>query len=172
MRIGPHAAEGEFDRMRLAGDRGETLSQGSHDRALTLIFRRHLARRAREGGIAGDAIEVFDRDRQALHRAEVHVGGEGGVGDRCLRAQRFRIPGFIDVQRFTMRGVVFDRALGKADGGYFAAAQVCLQVFDGSCAQLGRCRHRIAPFCCSRLGAYGAEFAEGSIGFLGPRHSW
>ena len=38
MRIGPHAAEGEFDRMRLAGDGGETVSLESYRGKVVLMY--------------------------------------------------------------------------------------------------------------------------------------
>ena len=138
MGVGADAAESEFDRMRLAGDCRQPVPQRGDHGSFRLPFLRQLLGRAGECRIARDAVKVLDRYGQSLKRTEVEFRGEGGVRDLRLGFQRFRLPGLVGLEGRVVFFVIFDHALGDAEGGDAARSQRVRQGLD---RQFGEIRY-------------------------------
>src|SRR5690606_18065152 len=60
-----------------------------------------------------DAVEILDRDRQALEWPEVDAGIEGRVRCGSLPAQTIRVPGLVGPERAFETVMIRDHALGN-----------------------------------------------------------
>jgi hypothetical protein len=110
------AAEGELDRVGLAGDDRKVAPHGRDDRSFLLPFRGHFARRASEGAVAGHAVEILDRDGDALQGSELEPRRESSVGCLRLLAGALRLPRLVGGQRFAAPLMIGDGLLGQLRG--------------------------------------------------------
>jgi hypothetical protein len=78
--VGAEATEREFHRMGFADDRAMLTTDAVDDQPLPLPFRRQPPRRPGVAGQSCDAIQILDRDRNALKRPGIPTGRKGAIG--------------------------------------------------------------------------------------------
>ena len=123
VRIRAQPAIGELDGVGLPADHRELATERANDRPLETPFARQLAWAAGKGRIARNTEQVLDRDRDALQRAEIVMGGECRVGEIGLPAHAIRVERLVCVERLAAGRMVGDRPVGDGGGAQSAIAK-------------------------------------------------
>ena len=95
MRVHTDAAEGPFDRVRLAGDESHLVAHGTDDGSFFPEHGQGMSG-ASVGFIPSNGVEVLGRDWQSLQHAKVILGCKRGIGRIGLRARGVRLAGIPD----------------------------------------------------------------------------